>query len=171
MRIARIRSTTFPYKTVLSKVNVKTNSVESTKWTYQKEQSFVTKFHIFFEKFSLSVRTSYNNWCNAPATLISIFILFGSVWALVQCAFSMWVSLNIYNQWNKILTRLNLWNNQLINWQSTFIWKCVDHKQNLLFIISRKFLFLCHPFYRSLGQLRYQNLKLTGYNVKNTTSI
>ena len=111
----RIKSTTFPCKTVLSKVNVKTNRMGSEKWTCQKERSFATKLHIFFEKFSFSVRTSYNNWFNAPATLISIFILFVSIWLLVQCAFSLWVSLNIYSQWNKILTRLNFWNKQLVN--------------------------------------------------------
>ena len=33
-------SAIFPYKTALSKANVKTNSMRSSKWTYKKEQTF-----------------------------------------------------------------------------------------------------------------------------------
>ena len=33
---------TFPYKTALSEANVKTNKMGTTKWTYQKEQSFAS---------------------------------------------------------------------------------------------------------------------------------
>ena len=33
-------SAIFPYKTALSKANVKTNSMRSRKWAYKKEQTF-----------------------------------------------------------------------------------------------------------------------------------
>ena len=37
-----IESATFLFKTAMSKVNVKTNRMGSTKWTYHKERSFAT---------------------------------------------------------------------------------------------------------------------------------
>ena len=38
---------TFPHETTIPESNVKTNRMESTKWTYQKEQSFVSNSFIF----------------------------------------------------------------------------------------------------------------------------
>ena len=49
----KIESTLFPFKTALSEANVKTNSMATTKWTYQKEWSFASKYFIFFGKFVL----------------------------------------------------------------------------------------------------------------------
>ena len=43
----KIENTTFPYKTTISEGNVKTNKMVSTKWTYQKEQSFISNYFIF----------------------------------------------------------------------------------------------------------------------------
>ena len=37
-----IENVSFPYKTVMAEANVKTNRMVSTKWTYQKEQSFTS---------------------------------------------------------------------------------------------------------------------------------
>ena len=42
----KIDNITFPYKTALSEVNVKTNRMRSTKWTYQKE-SFASNYFPF----------------------------------------------------------------------------------------------------------------------------
>ena len=42
-------SATFPYKTGLSKANVKKIGMGSTKWTYYKERTFATDYFIFFE--------------------------------------------------------------------------------------------------------------------------
>ena len=42
-----IESVTYPYKTALSKANVKTNRMGSAKWTYHKEHSFAS---IYFSK-------------------------------------------------------------------------------------------------------------------------
>ena len=44
----KIENATFPYKTVLSEANVKTNRMGITKWTYHKERSFASKYFIFF---------------------------------------------------------------------------------------------------------------------------
>ena len=44
----RIENATFSYKIALSEVNVKTNSMGITRWTYHKEQSFVN-YIIFLE--------------------------------------------------------------------------------------------------------------------------
>ena len=45
----KIENTSFPLETALSEVNVKTNRMESTKWTYQKEWSFASNYFIFLE--------------------------------------------------------------------------------------------------------------------------
>ena len=47
----KIEKASFPYKTAVSQVNVKTNRMVSTKWTYQKERSFAGNFFIFFKNF------------------------------------------------------------------------------------------------------------------------
>ena len=47
VEITRIENTTFPYKTALSEAVVKTNGMESTKWTYQKERSFASNYFSF----------------------------------------------------------------------------------------------------------------------------
>ena len=43
---AKIKITLFPYKTAISKAYVKTNRMVTTKWTYQKEQSFASNYFI-----------------------------------------------------------------------------------------------------------------------------
>ena len=43
----KIENTSFPFKTAISEANVKTNRMVSTKCTYQKEQSFASKYFIF----------------------------------------------------------------------------------------------------------------------------
>ena len=49
-----IKSATFPYKTSLSKADVKTNWMGNTKWTYHKKRSFALP--TFFWKLHLSIR-------------------------------------------------------------------------------------------------------------------
>ena len=44
----KIENTTLPYETVLPVVNVKTNRMRSTKWTYDKELSITST--LFFSK-------------------------------------------------------------------------------------------------------------------------
>ena len=44
----KIENTTFLYKTALSEIIVKTNSMGSTKWNYHKEQSIASDYFIFF---------------------------------------------------------------------------------------------------------------------------
>ena len=53
-----IESLTFPLKIDLSKANIKTNRMGSTKWTYHIERSFTTDYFLFF-KCNVSIRTSY----------------------------------------------------------------------------------------------------------------
>ena len=44
-----IEIASFPYKTATSEVNVKTNKMVTTKWTYHKERSFTSNYFIFLE--------------------------------------------------------------------------------------------------------------------------
>ena len=43
----KIENPTFPYKTALPESHVKTNRMESTKWTYHKARSFASNYSIF----------------------------------------------------------------------------------------------------------------------------
>ena len=45
----KIGNTLFPYKTVLSEANIKTNGMVSTKWIYHKEQRFASNYFIFLK--------------------------------------------------------------------------------------------------------------------------
>ena len=45
----KIENTSFPFKTALSKANVKTNRITTTKWTYHKEWSFASNYLFFLE--------------------------------------------------------------------------------------------------------------------------
>ena len=45
----KIENTPFPFKTALSKANVKTNRMVTTKWTYDKEWSFASNYLILLE--------------------------------------------------------------------------------------------------------------------------
>ena len=50
---AKIEKTSFPYKAVISKPNVKTNRMVTTKWVYHRKRSFASNQFIFFESFVL----------------------------------------------------------------------------------------------------------------------
>ena len=45
----KIENTSFPFKTALSEVNVKTNRMVGKKWTFRKEWSFASNYLIFLE--------------------------------------------------------------------------------------------------------------------------
>ena len=45
----KIENTSFPFKTVLSEANVKTNRMATTKWTYHKEWSFPSNYFFSLE--------------------------------------------------------------------------------------------------------------------------
>ena len=45
----KIENASFPYKTVISEANVKTNKMVTSKWTYQKERSFAGNYFIFLK--------------------------------------------------------------------------------------------------------------------------
>ena len=47
-----IESATFPYKTDLSKANVKTINMENTRWTYRKQRRFATTYLTHFSPVS-----------------------------------------------------------------------------------------------------------------------
>ena len=47
----KIENALFPYKTVTSEVNDKTNRMVSTKLTYHKERSFASNYSIFLKIF------------------------------------------------------------------------------------------------------------------------
>ena len=49
VEITKIENASFPYKTAMSEANVKTNEMVTTKWTYQKEQSFSSNYFIFWK--------------------------------------------------------------------------------------------------------------------------
>ena len=44
----KIEKSSFPYKTAISKTNVKINRVVTTKWDYHRELSFASNYFIFF---------------------------------------------------------------------------------------------------------------------------
>ena len=54
-----IKNASFPYKTVISEANPKTNKIMSTKWTCYKERSFTSNYFICF-KFLFQFK---NLWC------------------------------------------------------------------------------------------------------------
>ena len=45
----KIENASFPYKTAISEANIKTNKMVTTKWSYQKEQSFASNYFIFLK--------------------------------------------------------------------------------------------------------------------------
>ena len=45
----KIEKTLFPYKTVISEANVKTNRIMATKWAYHRELSFANNYLIFLK--------------------------------------------------------------------------------------------------------------------------
>ena len=45
----KIKNASFPYKTAVSEVNVKTNKMLTTKWTYHRERSFASNYFIFLK--------------------------------------------------------------------------------------------------------------------------
>ena len=47
----KIENSSFPFKTALSEVSVKTNKMVTTKWTYHKEWSFASNCLFFLENF------------------------------------------------------------------------------------------------------------------------
>ena len=61
---AKIKNVTFPYKTTLSEINVKTNRKWSTKWTYQLS-GVLPITTLFLWKFCFSLKTSNKEliWC------------------------------------------------------------------------------------------------------------
>ena len=118
----KLENATFPCKTALSKANVKTNKMGSTKWTYHKIRSFVSNYFIFWT-FYFSLRISYkeliwctnhSNWFDVPTIQISIFILFESARVLFESLFFLWVSLTCFDIlfWKK---KSNFWHRYLRN--------------------------------------------------------
>ena len=72
------------------KVNIRTNRIVSTKWTYHKGRSFASSY---FEN-SVSVSEPLTKSClDVQTTQMSIFILFVSAGILFKGDFSLWVSL------------------------------------------------------------------------------
>ena len=82
----KIEIASLPYKTVLSKANVKTNRMGSTKWTYHRERSFGSNYFIFLKNLLIFC------WFDVPSTQISIFILFADAEVLFEGLFSIWGS-------------------------------------------------------------------------------
>ena len=69
-----MENTSFSYKTDLSKANVQTNRMGSTKWTYHKERSGATA--AFFRKCNFSIRISCKlliSFTNYPSVQIHTF--------------------------------------------------------------------------------------------------
>ena len=54
----KFENASFPCETGISKANVKTNKMVTTRWTYHKEPSFASNYFIFW-KFCFSLRTFY----------------------------------------------------------------------------------------------------------------
>ena len=75
LRFFKIRFLVTWLKCLISKANVQTNRVWSTKWTYHKERSFASKYFIFW-KCCFNLKTFYREliWClKDPNVHISTF--------------------------------------------------------------------------------------------------
>ena len=109
----KIESTLFPYKTALSEVNVKTNRIGSTKWSYCNDRSFPIKYFNFSEKILFHFRNfPIKSWFDAP---MSIFILFVCSGTLFEGAFFLWIPLTwltnfAFSFWIKLT-----WIRELVN--------------------------------------------------------
>ena len=78
----------FPYKTVMSEANVKTNRKVSTKWAYHKERSFASNYFIFL-KILFQFKNSYKKLIIVPTTQMPISMLSVSAGVLFEGAFSL----------------------------------------------------------------------------------
>ena len=83
------------YKTALSKLNVKTNWMGSTKMDLSQRTYFCHWLLHSFENLILVSARLPNSWFHSPITKIYIFILFVSVSVLFEGVFSLWVSLKL----------------------------------------------------------------------------
>ena len=87
----KIENTTFPYKTSLSEVNVKTNKMGSTRWICYKERSFASNYFIFSEilfQFK-SLVSCVDLMYQPPKYLYSYFpkVLEFYLWVLFPCEY------------------------------------------------------------------------------------
>ena len=74
-----IKNASFPYKTVISEANPKTNKIMSTKWTCYKERSFTSNYFICFKictnNLNVHIRTFCKRWSFLDLVLWPFFIL------------------------------------------------------------------------------------------------
>ena len=81
---SKIENASFPLKTVLSEVSVKTNKMVTTKWTYHKEWNFTSNYFISlenlfqFQKLLKRVDLIYQRWslilgCFFPVSILNCF--------------------------------------------------------------------------------------------------
>ena len=96
VKSSKTENASFPYKTAISEVNVKTNRMVSTKWAYHKERSFAIT-NLFFRKLFSVQEPPVNNSFNVPVAQTPIFVLFLSVVVLFDSVFSLWVFLRRIN--------------------------------------------------------------------------
>ena len=88
----KTENSTFPCKTVLSKANVKTNKMGSTKF--------------FFGNFVSVYEPLIKSWFDVTTNQMSILAFFVSAGVLFEGAFSLWVCLNRFS----VLSKWSFWN-------------------------------------------------------------
>ena len=84
---SKIENASFPYKTAISKANVKRNRMKSTKWTYHKERSF-TSNHFIFLKILFQLRTSYKVFVCCTKNPNAHICTFCKRWSFIWRCFS-----------------------------------------------------------------------------------
>ena len=89
----KIENASFPYKTVTSEANVKTNRMVSTKWNYHKERNCASNYFFLKILFRYKNIPLVKSWVDVPTTQMLIFLLFVSAGVLFNDAFTLWVSL------------------------------------------------------------------------------
>ena len=89
----KIKNASFPYKTVTSEANVKTNSMVSTKWSYHKERNCASNYFFLKVLFRYKNIPLVKSWVDVPTTQVFILLLFVSAGVLFNDAFTLWVSL------------------------------------------------------------------------------
>ena len=90
----KIENKAFLYKTALSKANLTTNEMESTKLIYHKEFSFASNYFIFSK-----ILLQFKNFNVLSTIQMSIFMLFENIGVLFEDTFSLGVSLTVYILW------------------------------------------------------------------------
>ena len=113
---ATIENTTFQYKTDEWEVQNAIKWMGSAKWTYHKKR-FLSLIIYFFKNFICLWGPLMNSWFNILTSQMFIFILFGSIWVLLEDVLSLSLSLTIFSERHKTGWVRNATWNLTLSWR------------------------------------------------------